>query len=92
MRMVVNRAGWEVWDLDLEQVSQGGCPLSHTINMFLKAKVNVICVLCHRSVTDCFAERLEPKNTRINSKQIPKEFKLPIFLCIKCGPHCIYGL
>ena len=59
--MVVNRAGWESGKLALEQVSQDGHPLNHMINMSLKAKVNVIYVLCHRPVTDSFAERLETK-------------------------------
>lgn len=64
----------EWWAIGLAgKVSTGGSSLSHTINMSLKTKVNVIYALCHRPVTDysqvqapCFAERLQ--NSRTKSK------------------------
>lgn len=60
----------EWWGMGLAgKVSTGGSSPSHTINMSLKTKVNVIYALCHRPVIDCyqvqapcFAERL--KNSR----------------------------
>lgn len=64
-------ADWKGWNPVLEQVLLGGSPLSHTITMSLEAKVRVIFVLCHRSVTDCsqlqahcFVERLETKECK----------------------------